>query len=82
MCFISHYDFACTSHASLRGRGECVWHKALREGPPTTQKPEGKTRSIHKGIDPKTPALPSQEVQTPKSSLLLWKLPLHPGTQL
>lgn len=79
MCFMSHHYFPCTSHASLRGTGECVWCRLLGEGSPPLKKEE---RWTHKGIHPKPLPLTSQEVGTPNSSLLLWKLPLHPYSSL
>lgn len=40
MCFMSHHYFPCTSHASLRGTGECVWCRLLGERSPPLKKEE------------------------------------------
>lgn len=78
---MSHYYFPRTSHGSLRGTGKYVWCKALGRVPHHLKRGR-RERWTHKGIHPKLLSLPSQEVGTPKSFLLLWKLPLHPQTPL
>lgn len=63
MCFMSHYYFPRTSHASLRSTGKCVWCKALGRVPHhLKRRREG---WILKEIHPKPLPLPSQEVWTP-----------------